>query len=164
MKNWHHSVWNKEMQWWKSKISMLNSSKIIHNHWPIARKVFIPSRIAFFDYFCCSSAAKVMLLIDPTNQTAAIEFLTKLDPNFVDQNVKVRLSFSLKSLVRMIDRLVMFDHLRRHAIRWLWFCWLIHSWEISINLCANLANSKYISIKSDYNIRSIPIRCRCILW
>lgn len=58
-----------------------------------------------------------MLLIDPTNQTAAIEFLTKLDPNFVDQNVKVRLSLSLKSLVRMIDRLVMFDHLRGHAIR-----------------------------------------------
>jgi hypothetical protein len=34
-------------------------------------------------------AAKVMFLINPTNNLKAIEFLTTLDSNFTDQNLKV---------------------------------------------------------------------------
>lgn len=34
-------------------------------------------------------AAKIMLLLNPTNNTKAIEFLTTLDPNFTNQNLKV---------------------------------------------------------------------------
>ncbi|CAF1021988.1 unnamed protein product [Adineta steineri] len=36
-----------------------------------------------------AEAAKVMLLINPTNNLKAIEYLTTLDPNFTDQNLKV---------------------------------------------------------------------------
>lgn len=42
------------------------------------------------NFYVRSLAAKVMLLINPTNQSVVIEFLTKLDPNFTDQNIKVR--------------------------------------------------------------------------
>jgi hypothetical protein len=34
-------------------------------------------------------AAKVMFLINPTNNLKAIEFLTTLDPTFTNQNLKV---------------------------------------------------------------------------
>lgn len=43
--------------------------------------------IIFLYYFL---AAKVMLLINPANNLKAVELLTTLDPNFINQNVKVR--------------------------------------------------------------------------
>jgi hypothetical protein len=42
-----------------------------------------------FTFSLVNVAAKVMLLINPTNNLKAIEFLTTLDPKFTDENVKV---------------------------------------------------------------------------
>ena len=44
-------------------------------------------------------AAKVILLLNPTNNLKAIEFLTTLDSSFIDQNIKVRLHRLSLSLV-----------------------------------------------------------------
>ena len=41
------------------------------------------------DWILFSPAVKVMLLIDPTNNLKAIEFLLVLDPSFLNQNLKV---------------------------------------------------------------------------
>jgi hypothetical protein len=47
-------------------------------------------------------AAKVMLLLNPTNNLKAIEFLTTLDSSFIDQNLKVRLILSVSYLHRWL--------------------------------------------------------------
>lgn len=51
-----------------------------------------------------SLAAKVMLLIDPTNNLKALEFLTTLDPNFTDQNLKVSRQRALASTTSSSSR------------------------------------------------------------
>lgn len=47
-------------------------------------------------------AAKVMLLIDPENHSKTIEFLTKFDSNFTNQNLKV--CFSTRNSVEFLLR------------------------------------------------------------
>ena len=56
-------------------------------------------------------AAKVMLLLNPTNNLKATEFLTTLDSSFSDQNIKVRFPCLSLSLVCIDDS--SFRHVRQ---------------------------------------------------
>lgn len=52
-----------------------------------------------------------MLLINPTNNLKAIEYLTILDSSFLDQNLKVRILVLFFLYNYLFNRLVMFNYL-----------------------------------------------------
>ena len=90
-KNWKRLAFKKAMRTNRSKNRIRSSSKRIWVRCLIVSKVksnrreLPPSHLTLSRFL----AAKVMLLLNPTGNLKAIEFLTTLDRNFTDLNLKV---------------------------------------------------------------------------